>query len=445
MFSTRTIGERKLAVRNQVIDCDSKEVSPTIVSILDAYDGGDTLAPLVLNGNVQSPIYRNLAIHYPAVYRCAAVIAGTLATCDLYVKDPDGKPVSDRPGLTQFPGARKARRLMRLMEQSFNSGNETTFSLVETIGLDLCLDGNSFLTIEKDIMGNVSRLILASSRGASITSDGMDDNRGRYMYYLHTPEKGEQTPFLLEDVIHLANCRMLSRYGTNVNYRNLFGIAPAMAIAQEIDTGMKSNRFVQDYFTRGVGGQLFFETERPLTPEQNKQIEHRLRSSNMGRNRHSPVVLGGGMTANIVQAEPQTADLKELRDQQVDEVARAYGVPPPLVGQNITQWGTGLEHLYRMFMKYCFRNYSERISSGFTMRLLDPGFKLTFDEYSLSRGDTQAIAALLKTADGIMTINEARRLAGLPNMEGGDKLLDRLVKKEAKENGEMKGGDEETD
>lgn len=418
-----TQSEAKPEIRNEA------GASPTIVSILDAYNGGD-LYPLYLNGLGGSPfsmrgglITRDLAATYSAVYRCASVIAGTLSTCPLHVIGQDGLMISEKRGGGGSRGVQEARRILDMLNWSFNE-HDPSQTTIETIGLDLCLDGNSYLIIERDSMGRPDGLLQAATRGVQI----QPARGGRRRAYWLLDERTQMGKYYADtDVVHIAGPRVRSRYGNLAALQFPFGIAPAVAVSDGIRTGLAANRYVGSYFGGQVGGQIVLEGDARLTDEQINEIQARFKRAMASKQRTDPVFLGDGFTAKTLDPSPQTSDLSELRTQQVNEVAMAFGVPPPLLGTNITQWGSGIEHLYRIFLKFCLRLYAVRVKSALTYRLLPKGFRFVFDETELMRGDTQAIARLWMAADGILTVNEARAMAGQTNRPDGDKIIEKAT------------------
>lgn len=137
----------------------------------------------------------------------------------------------------------------------------------------------------------------------------------------------------------------------------------------------------------------------------------------------------GGAIRDIksVGHSPQDTETRELREQSVQEIARRFGVPAPIIGLNITQWGSGVEALARMFYRFTLRAYLTNVEAAIST-LFGRGFVAQFDVSPLLVPDTETKVQVSNalTGSGIATLNEVRKLWDLPAIDkdkGGDDLL----------------------
>ena len=103
---------------------------------------------------------------------------------------------------------------------------------------------------------------------------------------------------------------------------------------------------------------------------------------------------------------------------------RIFGVPAPLVGEEASNFGAGVETLAKLFYRFACRQHVSRMIDAFGCRMLPPGHRFEVDETSLLRGDTNALSKFVMALAGssqhqpIATQEEMRHMVGLPR-EGG--------------------------
>jgi HK97 family phage portal protein len=122
----------------------------------------------------------------------------------------------------------------------------------------------------------------------------------------------------------------------------------------------------------------------------------------------------------------------EIRAQQVEEIARIFGVPRPLLMVDETSWGSGIEQLGMLFIRYglapWFTAWEQAIKRSCLRSAERRTHKVDFDETMLLRGLMKDQGEFFARSLGSgghpawMTQNEVRRARNLPPMPGGDEL-----------------------
>lgn len=146
-----------------------------------------------------------------------------------------------------------------------------------------------------------------------------------------------------------------------------------------------------------------------------------------------PLILTEGLDVAELSMTSADAQLLESRKFQVIDIARAFGIPPHLLGETSasTSWGTGIEQLSLGFIKWAIRPHLQRWQQEMNRKLF--GRSTFFAEFNVDghlEGDSKAQAEYFGKALGgpgalgWMTVNEVRRLKNLPPIDGGDKLFD---------------------
>ena len=124
--------------------------------------------------------------------------------------------------------------------------------------------------------------------------------------------------------------------------------------------------------------------------------------------------------------------LLQTRQWQVIDIARAFGVPPVLIGESekTSSWGSGVEQILRAFLTFTLNPRLVMIEQELNRKLWPTRerFFLEFNRQGWLEGDNAAQTDYLTKAlggpgaQGWMTINEVRRLKNLPPIPGGDEL-----------------------
>lgn len=147
-----------------------------------------------------------------------------------------------------------------------------------------------------------------------------------------------------------------------------------------------------------------------------------------------PLILTEGLDVSELSMTSVDAQLLESRKFQVIDIARAFGIPPHMLGETSasTSWGSGIEQLSMGFIKWAVRPHLQRWQQEINRKLW-PRSQLYFAEFNVDghmEGDSKAQAEYFGKALGgpgalgWMTQNEVRRLKNLPPIDGGDKLFD---------------------
>lgn len=146
-----------------------------------------------------------------------------------------------------------------------------------------------------------------------------------------------------------------------------------------------------------------------------------------------PLILTEGLDVAELSMTSVDAQLLESRKYQVEDISRAAGIPPHMLGSaNVTAWGSGIEQMGLGFLKYAVRPHLTRWSQEMNRKLW-PRSSTYFQEFNVDghlEGDSKAQAEYFQKAlggpgaQGWMVPNEVRRLKNLPPLPGGDELYD---------------------
>ena len=255
------------------------------------------------------------------------------------------------------------------------------------------------------------------------------------------------------------------------------GKSPISLLAEPIASGLAAIKFGGYFFSNGAAMQGIIEAPAGAQLDA-KQIKEEMRRGNGGLTRsHALGVLTGGATFKELTSNPRDSQMVELQDFIVEDVGRAYGIPPFKLGstqpgavayastsnarveygETVANYVTRLEHAFSTlipgadtFLKFnlnaVMRSNPEARITGYTS-LLQNGV-ITKDEVRAwedwgpadeaagvgtkegdflrtpnnTSPDDQTATLIEQVKAGLRTENEARQVLDLPPMEWGDDL-----------------------
>jgi HK97 family phage portal protein len=176
-------------------------------------------------------------------------------------------------------------------------------------------------------------------------------------------------------------------FGTNVTLQDhevfhlkgfsLDGIVGLSVVAQgrqTMGTAIAADRAAGNFFRNGMRPSAPV-LRRPLTPEQRKRKEEWINEYTGAINNGRVPLIEGGWKLDTLSIPPEDAQLLASREFEIEEIARWFHVPPPMIGhtQAATAWGSGLEQMLLWFLQFCLRPQLKRIEARITKSLIAPG------------------------------------------------------------------------
>ena len=225
------------------------------------------------------------------------------------------------------------------------------------------------------------------------------------------------------DVFHL---RGMSRDG-------ITGLSRVKKAAAIIQTALSAQRAADRLFRQGVmaGGAL--KHPGHLGSEGVQHLRDALESRYSGAEAAGRwMVLEEGMEAQIFSSTAESSQMAETRAAQVEEIARVFGVPRPLLMMDDTSWGSGVEQLAILFVRFGLAPWFVAWEEAIRRTLIDerdwPVLAADFDERELLRGTLSDQATFFAKALGSgghpawMTQNEVREQSGMGQRPDGEGL-----------------------
>lgn len=194
-----------------------------------------------------------------------------------------------------------------------------------------------------------------------------------------------------------------------------------------LSLNMTAEEYASSFFDQNDVPPGYLSTAQILTPEESDEIEERWHARRAGtKNQRRIAVVSGGATFNALNANPEDAQMQELRQFQGEDVARFLGIPPHMLGytEKITSFGAGIAEQTLGFVRFTMQAHVNRFENAIDDALLMREqtrryVKLAME--GLLRGTTLQRYQAYKLADW-MTPDEKRKLEDLPPIPGGDVL-----------------------
>ncbi len=131
-------------------------------------------------------------------------------------------------------------------------------------------------------------------------------------------------------------------------------------------------------------------------------------------NARKAMILDQGVRFKPISVSPEDAELLASRRFTVEELARLYQVPPPIIGDLTNGTFTNSETVGRWFAQQTLSAWVRKIESEFNRRVMGSTHKLEIDLSGMLRGDPEQRWASHKIAveAGILDADEVREVEG---------------------------------
>lgn len=288
----------------------------------------------------------------------------------------------------------------------------------ENVGINSLQRGDSFTFIGRSISGAIKELVPLPWPGVRVErSDGGGGNRLKYFIQDGLQTWGADQ----DDILHFPGFGFDGLRGMSVikwAARNATGSAAAM------------DEYSGRFFAGGAHPSIVLETPNKMNEKLIGDLQAAFAAKYSGiDNLHKlPLVLTEGLKATTLSLSAEDSQLLEARKFQVLDIARAYGVPPHLVGETSgsTSWGSGLEEMMRAFVAITLQPHLKRFEQELNRKLFRTArFFVEFDREALLAGNSEGQAKRDRAAlggpgqgPGYMSVDEVRAGKNLPPLGG---------------------------
>ncbi len=202
------------------------------------------------------------------------------------------------------------------------------------------------------------------------------------------------------------------------------GISRVSKAADSINLAVQSKRAAERAYKNGMqaGGALTHPGK--LSPEAYERLKASMEARSGVEKAGKWMVLEEGVTAAAFENTLVDSQNVEMSAALVEDIGRTFGVPRPLLGVDETSWGSGIEQLAILFVRFSLNNWfscwEDALNVGCLSRAEWGVVYTDFDERELLRGTIKEQFEAFAKASGAgghkpwMEANEIRDLSGLP-------------------------------
>ena len=372
-------------------------------------------APSVLewsNSVVVTPygMARETAATWPSIHRAVSLIAGAGSNliCDaINVIDADRKVVKTP----------EAMRALSLFKET-PCGDIPSSQFVEDALADLALAGNAIIYNDRSRVTGRNRLILCYPGNTEIEErDGMLEFRVRpdNLY------EGQEITASSMNIIIARGPRINGRYQQHPKYRYL-ARPVVQTLARAVITAVNSEDYVSKFFDTKRGGSIKSDFSISFDHAMDEAEQERFaKYLDEYLAERAPLVLPSGGKVSPLSPNPQSSNLLELREFQVSEACRIFGVPGVLLAHDGggNTFGSSISQLNRLFLDHSLKHYISRFLFPLSAKLLPPGQSFAVDYSRAYTGDLEAVSGIVANLrptsgapDAILSREEVRSLIG---------------------------------
>jgi len=276
--------------------------------------------------------------------------------------------------------------------------------------VSLLLEGNAFIRIYSNSNGEVVNLVVLNPTEVEVTRNSI----GRLIFTIRTNKKPEV--LTSDEIIHVVD---LLKPGA------VRGTARVDALQANLGLSKALEGFTATFFGSGVNMAGIIEVPQAITQQQAEELAAGVDRRHGGFRRSARTgVLTGGAVWKPTGIDPDKAGLIEQRKFAVLDVARAFGVPPFMLG--VTDSGmsySSVEQQGLQFVSMSLRPLVAKIENAFSKLMArTPGGETAFIRFNMDalvRADLAARTSAYSTAlqAGWMSINDVRRIENMRRID----------------------------
>lgn len=356
------------------------------ISFQTIFGSGDFAEVQSLSGTVVSG---DSAMQINAVFSAVSLISDTLATLpiDAFIRRNGSRfPLRPRPAWVTKPDV-----------------DTTKEAFYGAAIVSLLLDGNTFIRIYRNPSGQVINLVVMNPIDVTIKRSAI----GRVLFDVKEESRSltSEEMIFIPDVVRPGSLRGISRVEA---LKENFGLAKAL------------ENYAAKFFGDGTQTSGILEVPGNLTAEQAKGMQQAFDSRHRGWSRaHKTAIISGGAVYKPTNVPNDQAQFLDSRRMAVEDVARAFNVPPHLLGLPGTNTYASVEQNNIAFVTHTLRPIAQKIEGALTTLLSnETGLEAAFIKIQLDgllRADVNARTAAYSTMlqAGVYTINDVRSFEDL--------------------------------
>ena len=279
----------------------------------------------------------------------------------------------------------------------------------------LNLWGTAYWSVERDALGVPYELWPLRPDRVRLIPDRADYIAG----YVYTGASGESVAFAADEIVRMRYFNPMDEYA---------GLSPMAPARLSVDMGRDALMGNRAGLVNDSSPGLFLETTESPTDDEAAEFyakwDERLRGPS---NRRRPMILNGGVKPVQTGFSPKEMEYLSALRWTVEDVARAFNVPKPLLHDLERATYSNIETARRMFWETCvvpeLRMFEETLNERLLPMFGDPYLAAEFDTSQIEAlresESERARRIALYVKSGVMTVDEARSELGLGSVGAG--------------------------
>lgn len=212
-----------------------------------------------------------------------------------------------------------------------------------------------------------------------------------------------------------------------IHLRGPFSRCPVSLAAEAIGVARQMEAHAGNLFKNGARPGGVIEAENNLGDEALKKMRAMWKGAHEGpANAGKTAILYGGAKFKQLTINSTDAQFHELRLFQLQEIARAFNIPAPMLGDLSRATWSNAEQKGKEFLSYCLEPWLRALEAALSRALLTSEerteYVIRFERDDLTRADlgSRATAYSSLIASRVLNPNEAREWEGLSPYVGGE-------------------------
>lgn len=341
----------------------------------------------------------------PAVYACVMAIARAMAMC--YPKHIVMDDKGNSKKSTTSPAARVLRK---------PNDYETWPQFILNVISQMLFEGEAFCIMVRDNRNAITAMHLMPVRSCM---PYVEPETGAVFYAIGS------NPMLPVGMVMMAPARDVIHFRRYTPRHPLIGETDlkAAALAMGINVALSVNQ--QAFYTQMSRPSGVLSTDQSLTKDQMLMLRSAFEEQSKGMNQGRIPVLANGLKFDQLGINSQDAQLVQSQRMSIEDIARVFGVPLPVIGDLTHATMNNVEATVNFWLSTGLGSVIENVERSFDAAFdLGPNEYIELDVASLLRMDFAArVDGYTKSIQGgLLAPNEARVKEGLSPMDGGDQL-----------------------
>ena len=352
------------------------------------------------NASSGAVVNSDTAMSFTPVWCAVKLLSESVSQIPLFVCErlPDGDIIK----LDDHP-------LTRILSRNPNA-YQTKIDFFSKVMVDLCLEGNSYVYIERNGAGVPIDLYCMDAKNIECvhTSEGL--------FYT---DKDTKKTYASHEILHF---KSLSKDG----YK---GVSPIKQCKQAIGWGIAVETYGNTFFSNGAKLSGVLSTDRQMSQLAIERLKQSFQENYASLNdSNKTLILEEGLKFQQVSISNEQAQFLSSRDMAVQEIARVFNIPPHMLKDLSKSSFNNIEQQSTEFVRYSIMPYLASMEQEMDLKLFKESENgkvfTTFDANSMLRGSANDRAEFYDkmVKIGAMTINEVRERENMNKADTGDDL-----------------------